>query len=452
MVKKKRTARALKRLNPAILVFISGVFIAGPLSFPGCTPEAGYGSRENIFECLLEPGPEDLFARAEYRVWIPEGEEKLRGLIVHQHGCGRNGMLMAWDHHWRALARKWDFALMGTHYRQEDSCASWHNPLNGSDRAFQTALARLSEQSGHPELESVPWALWGHSGGAFWVFRMLQLHPEKIIAVVARSGGWHITNPGAFDVPVMFNYGHGEPPRLNGLTYYPSGRARNAPWLLAPDPVTGHECGNSRLLSIPFFDVCFEMRLPSGEYEALRKIRMEDSWLGDPESHEIADMGGFTGDTMGMVWLPDKGFARIWQEYLETGWVTDTTPPDAPYDLSYEFLGKSSVRITWEADADLESGIKQFYLFRDGAMIRKYAGINDDYVKKNFQYGNYGDEPGPESLYENVDKWIPAKMEFIDYRLHPDSTYAYQVRMENWSGLQSAFSEPIIISHAKQTD
>ncbi len=428
------------------------VLIAGLLLFLGCAPNAGYSLENNMFEFRLEPGPEDLFAEAEYRIWIPEGVEKLRGIIVHQHGCGRNGMLMPWDHHWRALASKWDCALMGTHYRQADSCASWHNPLNGSDRAFHYALDNLAVQSGHPELSSIPWALWGHSGGAFWVSQMLQLHPGRIIAVVARSGGFQVSNQASFRVPVLFNYGKGERSRLNGLTYYPGGREENAPWLIAPDPVTGHECGNSRLLTIPFFDVCFDLRLPAGEHEALGKINMEKSWLGDPGSFEITERERFEGDPLARVWLPDGNFARNWQEYVKTGWVTDTTPPEAPYNLSYKFLGKTSISIMWEAEADLESGIKQFYLYRNGKQIKKFVGINDDYVKKNFQYGNYGDEPGPEALYENVNDWIPTKMEFVDYRLHPDSTYTYRIRMVNWSDLESAFSDSLVISPSRQTD
>ena len=428
------------------------VFIAGLLIFPACAPNNGYSLENNMFEFRLEPGPEDLFAEAEYRIWIPEGVEKLRGIIVHQHGCGRNGMLMAWDHHWRALASKWDCALIGTHYRQVDSCASWYNPLNGSDRAFHDALDNLAEQSGHTELSSVPWALWGHSGGAFWVSRMLQLYPEKIIAVVARSGGYHVSNSASFTVPVMFNYGRSEQPRLNGLTYYPDGRKEHAPWLIAPDPVTGHECGNSRLLAIPFFDICFDLRLPAGDQGTLRNVEMDESWLGDPGSFEIERSEGFQGDPLARVWLPNEDFALRWQEYAKTGWVTDTSPPEAPYNISFELLGKSTVRITWEADADLESGIKQFYLFRNGIQIKKFVGINDDYVKKNFQYGNYGDEPGPEALYENVDDWIPTKMEFLDYRLDADSTYTYKIRMENWSGLQSEFSDSLVISLSQQTD
>jgi pimeloyl-ACP methyl ester carboxylesterase len=428
------------------------ILLPGLLLFTSCAPNTGQVTEDNIFEFRMEPGPDDLFAKAAFRIWIPEGVEQLRGIIVHQHGCGRNGMLMPWDHHWRALARKWDCALMGTHFLQADSCASWHNPLNGSERAFYTALDKFAEQSSHPELKTVPWALWGHSGGAFWVSHMLQLQPERIIAVMARSGGHHVSNPESFKVPVLFNYGHGERPRLNGLTYYPDGREQNAPWLIAPDPVTGHECGNSRLLAIPFFDVCFGLRLPAEEQKALRRVDMEDSWLGDPGSFEITKLAGFQGEPLTMVWLPDGNFARIWQEYVKTGWVTDSTPPGAPYKLSYEFIGKRTLQILWEAEADLESGIKQFYLYRNGKQIKKYVGFNDDYVKKNFQYGNYGDEPGPEVLYENVDKWIPTKMEFVDYRLHPDSTYTYRIRMENWSGLQSEFSEPLVISLSQQNN
>jgi hypothetical protein len=221
--------------------------------------------------------------------------------------------------------------------------------------------------------------------------------------------------------------------------------------LIAPDPVTGHECGNSRLLAIPFFNICFNLRLPAEEQEMLRDIDLENSWSGDPGSFEITDLKEFQGDPLARVWLPDGDFARYWQEYVKTGWVTDITPPEAPYNLSYELLGKSTVRITWDAEADLESGIKQFYLYRNGILIKKYVGINDDYVKKNFQYGNYGDEPGPEALYENVDNWIPAEMEFMDYRLHPDSTYTYRLKMVNWSDLESEFSESLLISLPHQT-
>ena len=60
------------------------------------SPETGI-PEDNLYECILESGPDDLFARAAFRIWIPEDVERLRGIILHQHGCGRNGLAMPWD-------------------------------------------------------------------------------------------------------------------------------------------------------------------------------------------------------------------------------------------------------------------------------------------------------------------------------------------------------------------
>jgi len=149
------------------------------------------------------------------------------------------------------------------------------------------------------------------------------------------------------------------------------------------------------------------------------------------------------GNPLATAWLPDERIARMWKEFVETGWITDDTPPEAPFNLTAEKISTNRIKITWEVQADLDSGIKQFHLYRNGKMVKWYVGINDLYVEKNFQYGNYGDEPGPEALYENVKHWKPNRMEFNDYRLNPDSSYRYQVTMINWSGLESMLSNPI---------
>jgi len=51
-----------------------------------------------------------------YILWVPAGVTRLRGVIVHQHGAGRNaaehGATAAYDLHWQALAKKWDCALL----------------------------------------------------------------------------------------------------------------------------------------------------------------------------------------------------------------------------------------------------------------------------------------------------------------------------------------------------
>ncbi len=61
--------------------------------------------------------PGELIFPATYNLWLPEGVKTVRGIIVHQHGCGtgsnKGAVTAADDLHWQALARKWDCALVG---------------------------------------------------------------------------------------------------------------------------------------------------------------------------------------------------------------------------------------------------------------------------------------------------------------------------------------------------
>ena len=144
------------------------------------------------YEASTQPG--ELVYPVNYTVWIPGGVKSLRGVIVHQHGCGegscKSGLTGAYDLHWQALAKKHDCALLAPSYEQpgKADCQMWCDPRNGSDAAFQKCLVDLGEKSGHPELDTVPWALWGHSGGGHWAGGMVLLHPERVAAAWLRSG------------------------------------------------------------------------------------------------------------------------------------------------------------------------------------------------------------------------------------------------------------------------
>src|SRR3954463_524928 len=100
------------------------------------------------YEASDRPG--ELAMPVTYTLWIPEGVPTLRGVIVHQHGCGKGsgvtGATAAYDLHWQALARKWSCALLGPSYHQltDKDCRNWCDPRNGSDAAFQKALAHFA--------------------------------------------------------------------------------------------------------------------------------------------------------------------------------------------------------------------------------------------------------------------------------------------------------------------
>ena len=234
--------------------------------------------------------PDGLIFGVSYTVWIPPGVKTLRGVIVHQHGCGegscKSGLTAAFDLQWQALARQHDCALLGPSYEQPEkaNCSLWCDPRNGSDQKFLQALSDLAAQSHHPELATVPWALWGHSGGANWVGNMLVLHPDRIAAAWLRSGTPRIAPrdgsvapaveipAAACGVPTICNLGTREgvtekDPRFGGLwpnvqKFFTDFRAKGGLVGVAVDPNSSHDCGNSRYLAIPWFDACLTARLP----------------------------------------------------------------------------------------------------------------------------------------------------------------------------------------------
>ena len=168
------------------LAAVVGLLLASaPLLAAGTYHEVSYPPSDK---------PGELIFGVSYTVWIPDGVAKLRGVIVHQHGCGagacKGGETAAYDLHWQALAKKWDCALLGPSFKQEDAqnCRLWCDPRNGSAKTFLRALADLSQKAGKPELATVPWCLWGHSGGGFWASIVQTMYPERVVAVWCRSG------------------------------------------------------------------------------------------------------------------------------------------------------------------------------------------------------------------------------------------------------------------------
>ncbi len=393
-----------------------------------------------------------------YTLWLPDGVEKLRGIIVHQHGCGsgacKGGATAAYDLHWQALAKKWDCALLGPSFQQEDkqNCRLWCDPRNGSGKTFLKALGDLAVKAKHPEVESVPWCLWGHSGGGFWASLMQTAHPERIVAIWFRSGTafatWEkgdIAKPDipelAYTIPMMLNPGAKENGHKNfngawtgSLAMFKAYRAKGAPVGLAPDPRTAHECGDSRYLAIPFFDACLAMRLPdkNSKDQKLKPIDMKARWLAEPLSEKAEPAASFTGKREEAVWLPNERVARAWMEYVKTGAVSDTTAPPRAFAVKASAKDEG-VEITWDAAPDFESGIRAFVIERDGKELaqvpEKPAG---KFGRPLFQAMSYHDTP---------EKPLPA-MRFVDRTAKADSKHEYRVIVINGVGLKSKPSEP----------
>ena len=392
-----------------------------------------------------------------FTIWIPPGVKTVRGVIVHQHGCGegscKSGLTGAFDLHWQALAKKHDCALLSPSYEQPEKadCQLWCDPRNGSDAAFQKALVDLGALGSHPELATVPWALWGHSGGGHWAGGMVLLHPDRVAAAWLRSGvpllkpkserpsiRVYALPDAALTVPVMCNLGTRE-----GVTektgnfagvwadveaFFKAMRGKGGLIGVAIDPLTGHECGNQRYLAIPWFDACLSARLPSKPGSALNAMAAASAWLAPPSDGGPGFMAPvaarkFVGIKNASVWLPNKAIARAWVQYIKDTGVTDDTAPPAPTKLQVH-----GSELTWEASADVESGLACFIIERDGRFLATVpSNGKNPFGRPIFQNLQYSDTPT-----------LPlARMRFTDATAKSDRPHRYRVIAVNTVGRKS---------------
>lgn len=406
---------------------------AAPL---GTRPVAGDGGTYWGVNFPPSTAPNELIYAADWRIWIPDGAEPLRGVIVHQHGCGdgssKPGKDAVADWHWQALARKYHCALTAVSYRQTGACELWCDPRNGSAKSFLNALEFFAETTRRPELTTIPWIIWGHSGGGHWTGSMCQLYPERIVCAWLRSGHPDTvgddfaelpTTDELREIPMVLNLGVREKTEFKriwdkGFPYLLAMRRHGAKISILLDPTTGHCCGDSRYPAIRFFDVCMAQRLPekagSAEIRPMKTGLIVSAEEIFAEYEKIPDIGQNKENGAEMVgdllkpylaegfWLPDDAFKKTWQSFQTDAVWEDETPPPAPFDVKVVWsdepteketgILRKKATVTWKAYADLESGLKSFIIESDGKEIAELQGPNS-VGRPVFQGLKYSDTP-----------------------------------------------------------
>ena len=279
---------------------------------------------------------------------------------------------------------------------------------------------------------------------------MTTLYPDRVAAVFLRSGSFRNrpnfpqpeTPAAAYAVPVMGNAGVKEQERgayTTTLARAREYRSKGGPAGFAPDPRTGHETGDSRYLAIPFLDACLAMRLPvkGSNSQDLKPVDMSKGWLAPFLGQTAVPASSYKGNPLEAVWLPNEQVAKIWIEYVKNGTVADVTPPLPPFNVRVTSRGSGGNEITWDADADLESGIGGFFVMRDNRVLARLPTMPPPvvYGRPLFQGLSYHDTP---------EGTIP-EMRYLDASAKPGEKHTYSVLTVNSAGVPSEPSAQAVI-------
>lgn len=253
-------------------------------------------------------------------VWIPGDVHEIKGAILQAGYLG-----LAGREDYQAFARAIDFCVIaGGLDRKSDMRA-----------ALQEAMTAVAKESGHPEIEHVPFITGGFSAGGGQAIKLARSWPERTIAVFSNG------NPGTglgkndeewaadaallreANIPIITINGSVDPfvdhkggdYKVWANANYSKIQDKQLPWTYAVQWGKGHDYGETNVLAWPFTYQIMQQRLPktyslkSGPVELKPFPVIEGAWVGDlstmgetwpkvsPLEGDMWKAGGWDGQT-----------------------------------------------------------------------------------------------------------------------------------------------------------
>ena len=267
------------------------------------------------------------YDKAEFRLWYPSGAEAVRAILVLVPGSNGDGRAMAEDSVWQGFAVRHHIALIACRFtdkpHEQNFIEEYVDVSKGSGQALLTALGSFAERTGHAELASAPFLMWGMSAGGQFNYEFVAWKPERVVAFVVNKGGIYysaLVPRAARAVPgILFVGGKDLEFRTQTIPgLFAVNRRAGALWALAAEPTAGHIVGRSRDIALMFFEDVLPMRLgqrPSvaSAAGALRSLDEKSGFLGDFKAKSFQAMGDAPSPDHPTAWLPSARVARAWQ-------------------------------------------------------------------------------------------------------------------------------------------
>ena len=264
--------------------------------------------------------PGKNYAKAEFRLWYPDGVDRIQAVAVLVPGSNGDGRPSADDPVWQKFATAHKLALVGCHFtdktHDQNFIEEYANVSQGSGQALLDTLAVFATKAQHPELAAAPLLLWGMSAGGQFNYEFVVWKPERVLAFVVNKGGIYytaLTPPAARAVPgMLFIGGKDLESRVDIITgLFALNRRGGALWALAEEPGAAHIVGKSRDVAMIFFEDVMSMRM--GDGGTLKPLTEAAGFLGDPHTKTVQAVGEGKAPNYPTAWLPTMRVAKAWQ-------------------------------------------------------------------------------------------------------------------------------------------
>jgi poly(3-hydroxybutyrate) depolymerase len=265
--------------------------------------------------------PGNNFDQAQFRLWVPEGLQSVRAILVLVPGSNGDGRDQVDTPLWQSLAEEQGLALIGlymTDKMHEDMFIEHYVDVsNGSGDAFLQAIDQLGEMSGHPEVGRAPLLLWGMSAGGEFNYEFALWRPDRVAGFVVNKGGIYysaLATRAARNVPGLFFVGGEDMAFRNDIIrgIFSINRRAHALWSLVEQAGVGHQVAGSDIIAAAFYRDVLKKRL--SDSASLKPLNVEDGFFCDPASGSCVPV--IEADTPGepVSWLPTARMAAVWQE------------------------------------------------------------------------------------------------------------------------------------------
>lgn len=279
----------------------------------------------------------DPLAQRAIKLWVPPGEEPVRGIIFHGNPGGGEGDTrpLALDQRLQEFAARHRFGIIGV---------TW---FRGGEIYRQTAQIILNVLDGwakmgvHPELANVPLIPRGSSNAGVTSYSFTCFAPERMVCFTPNVGPSYTPrepSDAALKVPGLLHIGPADP-------FFPMGvkataelfcnvRPRGALWAWDAEEGKGHEIRHVDDVDLKFYDTCIGLRLPpdadprKGQV-TLIELAATNGWLADTDSWSSRRGGGgatyiapyaqYDAERTHPVWLPTEDIAVLYRAIATYG-------------------------------------------------------------------------------------------------------------------------------------